>query len=63
MGVKFKMTNEVKNASIIIGLKKYLKKNNSLISIANNYNIPTYSLNFISYYGLVRLFSTINNSQ
>lgn len=63
MGVKFKMTNEVKNASIIIGLKKYLKKNNSLISIANNYNIPTYSLNFISYYGLVRLFSNINNSQ
>lgn len=63
IGIHFKMTNEVKSASLIIGLKKYLKKNNSLICIANNYNIPIYSFNFISYYGLVRLFSTINNSQ
>lgn len=63
IGIHFKMTNEVKSASLILGLKKYLKKNNSLIFIANNYNIPIYSFNSISYYGLVRLFSTINNSQ
>ena len=61
MGIHFVLTNEVKRASIIIGLKKYLKKNRNLIQVAHNYKIPIYSFNFIGYYQLIRLFSSINN--
>ena len=61
MGIHFVLTNEVKRASIIIGLKKYLKKNRNLIQIARNYNIPIYSFNLIGYYQLIRLFSSIGN--
>jgi len=60
MGIKFVLTNEVKKASIIIGLKKHLNKNISLTQVANRYDIPIYSFNSISYYQLVRLFSKIN---
>ena len=60
MGINFVLTNEINNASIIIGLKKHLNKNNTLIQIANRYKIPIYSFNSISYYQLVRLFSKIN---
>ena len=63
MGINFILTNEISKASIIIGLKKYLKKNNTLIQVAKNYSVPVYSFNFISYYQLIRLFSTINNYQ
>nr|UHY40868.1 Ycf45 [Thalassionema bacillare]UHY41126.1 Ycf45 [Thalassionema bacillare] len=60
MGIHFIFTNEVKKASIIIGLKRYLKKNNNLIHMATNYGIPIYTFNFISYYQLVRLFSVMS---
>ena len=60
MGINFILTNEVKKASIILGLKKHLNKNISLTQIATKYNIPIYSFNSISYYQLVRLFSKIS---
>lgn len=60
IGINFVLTNEIKKASLIIGLKKHLNKNNSLTQIANKYNIPIYSFNSISYYQLIRLFSKIN---
>ena len=60
MGIKFVVTNEVKKASIIIGLKKHIRKNFSLIKLANKFNIPIYSINNINYYQLTRLFSKIN---
>jgi hypothetical protein len=60
MGINFTLTNEVKKASIILGLKKHLNKNISLTQIATKYNIPIYSFNSISYYQLVRLFSKIS---
>lgn len=59
VGINFVLTNEVKKASIVIGLKKHLNKNISLIQIANQYQIPVYKFNSISYYQLVRLFSKI----
>ena len=60
MGINFILTNEVKKASIIIGLKKHLNKNISLTQFANRCDIPIYSFNTISYYQLVRLFSKIS---
>ena len=59
MGISFILTTEVKEASIIIGLKKTLIKNNTLTQIANKYRIPIYTFNKISYYQLVKLFSII----
>ena len=60
MGINFILTNEVKKASLILGLKKHLNKNISLTQIATKCNIPIYSFNSISYYQLVRLFSKIS---
>jgi hypothetical protein len=60
MGINFILTNEVKKASIIIGLKKHLNKNISLTQLANKCDIPIYSFNSITYYQLVRLFSKIS---
>ena len=62
MGISFVLTNEIRKASLIIGLKKHLYKNMSLIQIANRYSIPIYSFNSISYYQLIRLFSKITYS-
>jgi hypothetical protein len=45
MGFKFVLTNEIKKASLIIGLKKHLKQNFKLKSLAKQKNIPIYSLN------------------
>lgn len=60
MGINFVLTNEVKKASLILGLKKHLNKNMSLTKLANKYQIPIYSFNSISYYQLIRLFSKIS---
>jgi len=60
IGINFVLTNEVKKASIIIGLKKHLNKNISLTKVANKYNVPIYSFNSITYYQLIRLFSKIS---
>ena len=57
MGITFTLTNEIRKANIIIGLKKHLNKNINLIQFANKHRIPIYSFNYISYYKLVRLFS------
>ena len=61
IGINFILTNEIKKASIIIGLKKHLNKNLILTQVADKYNVPIYSFNSISYYQLVRLFSKISN--
>jgi hypothetical protein len=63
MNIHFILTNEIKKASLIIGLKRYLKKNPNLIHIATRYNIPIYTFNFISYYQLVRLFSSMSHCE
>lgn len=55
MGFKFVLTNEIRKASLIIGLKKHLKQNAKLISLARQKNIPVYSLNQVSLYQISKL--------
>jgi len=60
MGIKFEFTNEINKASIVIGLKKHIRKNFNLTKLANKCNIPIYSVNYVNYYQLTRLFLKIN---
>lgn len=55
MGVKFVLTNEIKKANLIIGLKKHLKQNFKLINLANQKNIPIYTVNQVSFYQISKL--------
>ena len=55
MGFKFVLTNEIRKAELIIGLKKHLKQNFKLTYIAKQRNIPIYSLNQISFYQVSKL--------
>ena len=52
---KFVLTNEIRKAELIIGLKKHLKQNFKLTNIAKQRNIPIYSLNQISFYQVSKL--------
>ena len=47
--------NLLKEANLIIGLKKHLKQNFKLISLAKQKNIPIYSLNQVSFYQVSKL--------
>ena len=58
--INFILTTEIRDASIIIGLRKTLIKNTTLTQVANKYGIPIYTFNKISYYQLVKLFSIID---
>jgi stage III sporulation protein SpoIIIAA len=55
MGFKFVLTNEIRKASLIIGLKKHLKQNFKLTNLARQKNIPIYSLNQVSFYQVSKL--------
>jgi hypothetical protein len=55
MGFKFVLTNEIRRAELIIGLKKHLKQNFKLTNMAKQRNIPIYSLNQISFYQVSKL--------
>jgi stage III sporulation protein SpoIIIAA len=55
MGFKFILTNEIRKASLIIGLKKHLRQNFKLTHLAKQKNIPIYSLNQISFYQISKL--------
>ena len=55
MGFKFVLTNEIRRAELIIGLKKHLKQNFKLINMAKQRNIPIYSLNQVSFYQVSKL--------
>lgn len=61
MGFKFVLTNEIRKASLIIGLKKHLKQNFKLKSLAKQCNIPIYSLNQISIYQVTKLIQYISS--
>lgn len=60
MGLKFVLTDEIKKASLIIGLKKHLKQNFKLKDLARQKNIPIYSINLISLYQITKLIRYIN---
>jgi stage III sporulation protein SpoIIIAA len=55
MGFQFILTNEIRKANLIIGLKKHLKQNFKLINLAKQKKIPVYSLNQISFYQISKL--------
>ena len=60
MGLKFVLTNEIKKASLIIGLKKHLKQNFKLTNLAKQKNIPVYGLNQVSFYQITKLIQFIS---
>ena len=55
MELKFMLTNEIKKANVIVGLKKNLKQNFRLIKLAKQKKIPIYSLNQISFYQVSKI--------
>lgn len=55
MGFKFVLTNEIRKATLIIGLKKHLRQNFKLIKLAKQKNIPIYTFNQISFYQISKL--------
>jgi hypothetical protein len=55
MGFKFILTNEIRKASLIIGLKKHLRQNLKLKNLAQQRKIPIYSLNQVSIYQITKL--------
>jgi len=59
IGVKFVVTNEIKKARLIIGLKKHLKQNFKLTNLAKQKNIPIYALNQINLYQVTKLIKFI----
>jgi len=61
LGFKFLLTNEIRKASLIIGLKKHLKQNFKLTKLAKQKNIPIYSVNHISFYQLSKLIQFLSS--
>ena len=57
MELKFILTNEIRKANVIIGLKKHLKQNFRLIKLAKQKEIPIYSLNQVSFYQVNKMIS------
>lgn len=55
LGFQFILTNEIRKASLIVGLKKNLKQNFKLIQFAKQNNIPIYSIHKISFYQISKL--------
>ena len=53
--LKFVLTNDIKKANLIIGLKKHLKQNFKLRNLAKQKNIPIYALNHISLYQITKM--------
>ena len=55
MGFKFVLTNEIKKAGLIIGLKSHLKQNFKLTSLAKQNHIPVFALNQVNCYQISKL--------
>jgi stage III sporulation protein SpoIIIAA len=58
---QFILTHEIKKANLIIGLKKHLKQNFKLKSLAKQKNIPIYMINQISVYQISKLIQYIEH--
>ena len=54
-GDKIIFTTQINQANLIIGLKKHLRQNFRLKSLANKQNIPIYTINQRSIYQIMRL--------
>ena len=60
MNVNFVLTDDIKEASLILGLKKHLKQNFKLNNLAKQVNIPVYTLNQISFYQVTKFIQFIS---
>jgi stage III sporulation protein SpoIIIAA len=60
IGFQFVLTNEIKKANLIIGLKKHLKQNFKLTNLAKKNNIPIYTLNQVNLYQVTKLVQFIS---
>lgn len=63
MGIKFILTNDIKKANMIIGLKKNLKQNLKLKSLAAQKNIPIYSLSQLSVFQITKFIQLLNSEE
>jgi stage III sporulation protein SpoIIIAA len=54
-GDRIIITTQIKQANLIVGLKKHLKQNFRLKNLANKRNIPIYTINQRSIYQIMRL--------
>jgi stage III sporulation protein SpoIIIAA len=61
MGFQFLLTNEIRKASLIIGLKKHFRQNLKLKNLATQKNIPIYTLNQVSLYQVTKLVQFISS--
>jgi len=61
MGVPFGFTNEIRKASLILGLQKHLKQNFKLTHLAKQKNIPIYSLHQVSFYQVSKLIQFLSS--
>lgn len=59
-GIKFTLTNNIRKANLIIGLKKHLKQNFNLKTLAKKKEIPVYTLNKLSFYQVTKLLQLLN---
>ena len=55
MNIRFVLTTDIRKASLIIGLKKHLINNLKLKKLAQQKNIPIYSLNQLSIYQFMKV--------
>ena len=58
--INFILTNNLKNASLIVGLNKHLKQNFRLKELAKKKKIPIYSLSKLSIYQLTKFTNSLN---
>ncbi|MGB1240786.1 MAG: hypothetical protein ACPG38_03900, partial [Candidatus Pelagibacter sp.] len=61
MGFKFILTNEIRKAGLIIGVKSHLKQNFKLINLAKQKNIPIFALNQVNCYQISKLIKFLSN--
>ena len=59
LGLSLIVTKEIKQASLIIGLKSHLQQNQKLQRLAEKKNIPIYKVNRNSVYQVVKLIQFI----
>ena len=57
--IQFSLTNDLRKASLIIGLTKHLQQNLKLYQFANEKKIPIYAFQQISVYQLIKFIKTL----
>ena len=56
--IRFIVTKDIQKATLIIGLKKHLKQNLKVKRLAEEKQIPVYSLHQLNLYKLLKIFTS-----